>query len=174
MNTIPAPIERLSDHTRRTYLNTTSLDFGRFVSCLNDTDSPHGARKLFLARFQRTSHNIEMIEKASVAAATSIDATFAGPLAGLRPLTDAFVGLARPSTVLGKLQHLRRVPFGISVPIETAGGNYAWLGEGAAAGATRFDLATVTLRWAKASGMIVVTKELIKLSAPGRRRPAPQ
>jgi HK97 family phage major capsid protein len=113
------------------------------------------------------SVNLELVHKAAVAAGSTTDATFAGPLALANPLADAFLSMLRPRTLLGRIPGLRQVPFNVSVPQQTAAGTYGWVGQGAPMVVTKGDFATLTLGGAKAGGMIVVTKELAELSSPG-------
>lgn len=81
-------------------------------------------------------------------------------------MNDQFLELLRPATIIGRIPGLRNVPFNISVPIETASGTVAWVGEGAAKPVTKLTLSSVTLRWAKAAAIVVITKELAKFSRP--------
>jgi len=106
-----------------------------------------------------------MWTKAAVAPGTTTDATFAGPLAVRQPLND-FLELLRPRTLLGSIPGLRQVPFNISVPSQTAGGTYSWVGQGLAKPVTNAAYAAVTLDFAKAAGIIVLSEELVKLSTP--------
>jgi len=80
-------------------------------------------------------------------------------------MQDEFLELFRPATILGRIP-VRKVPFNISVPIETASGTVAWVGEGAPKPVTKLTLSSVTLRWAKAAAIVVITKELAKFSRP--------
>lgn len=109
---------------------------------------------------------VETMLKAAVAAGTTTDATWGGPLAVLQPLAGEFVELLRPATIIGKIPNLRKVPFNVSVPKQTAGGTYGWVGQGAAKPLTAAAFATVSLTMAKAAGIIVLTEELIKTSTP--------
>ena len=81
-----------------------------------------------------------------------------------------FLEFVRPRTLLGKIQHLRQVPFNISIASQTTGGTYGWVGQNKPKPVTKADFATVTLGIAKASGIIVVTEELTELSRPGAER----
>jgi HK97 family phage major capsid protein/HK97 family phage prohead protease len=106
-----------------------------------------------------------MWTKAAVAPGTTTDATFAGPLAVRQPINE-FLELLRPRTLLGQIPGLRQVPFNISVPSQTAGGTYSWVGQGLAKPVTNAAYAAVTLDFAKAAGIIVLSEELVKLSTP--------
>lgn len=109
---------------------------------------------------------VELMVKAAVAAGTTTDATWAGPLVVAQPLVNEFLALLRPRTLLGRIPGLRQVPFNVSVPSQTAGGTYSWVGQGNAKPVTSAAFATVSLGFAKAAGIIVLTEELVKLSSP--------
>lgn len=104
--------------------------------------------------------------KAAVAAGTTTDATWAGPLAAVQPMVNEFLELLRPATLIDSVQGFRKVPFNVSVPAQTGGGTYSWVGQGNAKPVTSAAFATVSVGFAKASGIIVLTEELVKLSTP--------
>jgi hypothetical protein len=52
------------------------------------------------------------------------------------------------------------------MPAQTAGGTYKWVGQGKMKPVTNAQYASVTLAFAKASGIIVLTEELVRLSTP--------
>ena len=103
--------------------------------------------------------------KAAVAAGTTTDATWAGPLVVTQPLNE-FLEMLRPRTLLGRIPGLRQVPFNVSVPAQTTGGTYAWVGQNKPKPVTKADYATVTVPFAKAAGIIVLSEELVMLSTP--------
>lgn len=103
--------------------------------------------------------------KAAVAVGTTTDATWAGPLVVTQPLNE-FLELLRPRTLLGRIPGLRQVPFNVSVPSQTTGGTYGWVGQNKPKAVTKADYATVTVPFAKAAGIIVLSEELVKLSTP--------
>lgn len=107
----------------------------------------------------------ELMTRAAVAAGTTTNATFAKPLVNVTPLDD-FLELLRPATLIGRIPGLRRVPFNVSMPTQTAGGTYGWVGEGAGKPVTNAQFASVSLGMAKAAGIIVLTAELVKSSSP--------
>ena len=105
--------------------------------------------------------------KAAVAAGTTTDATWAGPLAVAQPLVNEFLELLRPRPILGaSAARFRQVPFNVSVPSQTGGGTYSWVGQGNAKPVTSAAFATVSVPFAKAAGIIVLTEELVRLSSP--------
>jgi HK97 family phage major capsid protein len=109
---------------------------------------------------------VQMLQsRAAVAAGTTTTSGWASQLVQTNFINE-FLELLRPATLLGRIPGLRRVPFNISMPSQTAGGTYSWVGEGAAKPVTRPTYATVTLGMAKAAGIIVITKELARSSVP--------
>lgn len=109
---------------------------------------------------------VALMTKAAVAAGSTTDATWAGPLAVAQPLVDEFLELLRPRTLLGQIPGLRQVPFNVSVPSQTTGGTYAWVGQNKPKPVTKADYATISVPFAKAAGIIVLTEELVKISSP--------
>jgi HK97 family phage major capsid protein/HK97 family phage prohead protease len=103
--------------------------------------------------------------KAAVAVGVTTDATWAGPLVVTQPLNE-FLEMLRPRTLLGRIPGLRLVPFNVSIPSQTTGGTYAWVGQNKPKPVTKADYATVTVPFAKAAGIIVLSEELVKLSSP--------
>lgn len=110
--------------------------------------------------------DVELLLKAAVAAGTTLDATWAGPLAVAQPLVNEFLEMLRPATLIGKINNFRRVPFNVSVPSQTSGGTYQWVGQGSPKPVGALAFAAVTLGIAKAAGIIVLTEELVKISSP--------
>jgi HK97 family phage major capsid protein/HK97 family phage prohead protease len=117
------------------------------------------------AVFGESAEEVALSLRAAVAAGTTTDATWAAPLVQTNFLNE-FLELLRPATLLGRIPGLRRVPFNISMPAQTAGGTYAWVGQGSAKPLTNMAFSSVTLGQAKAAGIIVITKELARSSAP--------
>jgi HK97 family phage major capsid protein/HK97 family phage prohead protease len=103
--------------------------------------------------------------RAAVAPGTTVQATFAAPLVITNYITD-FLELLRPEVLIGKIKGLRHVPFNVSMPAQTAGGTYKWVGQGKIKPVTNAQYASVTLSFAKASGIIVLTEELVRMSTP--------
>ena len=106
------------------------------------------------------------ILKAASAAGTTTDADWALPLVEYQTLANEFIELLRPQTILGRVPNLRNVPFNVRMSRQTGGGTYGWVGEGAPKPVGTLSFDEVTLRWAKAAGIIVLTEELIRQSNP--------
>lgn len=112
-----------------------------------------------------SGEEIALAHRAAIAPGTTVQATFAAPLVQTNFLNE-FLELLRPATLIGRIPGLRRVPFNVSMPSQTAGGTYKWVGEGKYKPVTNAQFAAVTLGMAKASGIIVLTEELIRSSSP--------
>lgn len=113
------------------------------------------------------SPEIELCLKAAIEAGDTTTSGWASQLVpAAQQLENDFLELYRPLTIIGRLQGIRRVPFNISVPIETASGTAQWVGEGAPKPVTKLTLSSVTLRWAKAAAIVAITQELARFSRP--------
>jgi HK97 family phage major capsid protein/HK97 family phage prohead protease len=117
-------------------------------------------------QWKDTTPEVELWMKAAVTPGTTTDPLWAGALVQIQNLTSEFVELLRPATIIGKIAGLRRVPFNVQVPIQTAGGTYGWVGQGAPKPVTKLAFSTDSLGISKAAGIIVLTQELVRLSEP--------
>jgi len=120
----------------------------------------------FAEQWRDSTPEVEMVLKAAVAPGTINDATWAGPLMTLKPLTDEFIKLLRPATVIGNIPGLHYVPFNISVPSQTGGGTYQWVGQGAPKPVGKLQFGTLTMGITKCAGIIAITEELARFSSP--------
>lgn len=119
-----------------------------------------------LAERWKDTPEVGMVLKAAVAAGTTSDATWAAPLVQYENMQSEFIELLRPLTILGRLNSLRRVPFNVRIPRQTGGTSGTFVGEGAPAPVKKLDFDNVTLPWAKASTIVVLTAELARMSNP--------
>jgi HK97 family phage major capsid protein/HK97 family phage prohead protease len=118
-------------------------------------------------RWSDTTPEVEIVLKAAVEAGDTTTSGWASQLIpAAQQMQNEFLDLLRPATIIGRIPGLRRVPFNISVPVQTGGGTYAWVGEAVSKPVTKLTLSSATLRWAKAAGIIVITKELAMFSSP--------
>jgi HK97 family phage major capsid protein/HK97 family phage prohead protease len=114
---------------------------------------------------------VEMI-KATVAAGTVQDPTWAGALVGPAGLAfAAFLEFLRPTTIIGQfgvngVPNLTQVPFRTPLGAQTSGGQGYWVGEGHAKPLTKFDFTRTQLAELKVANIAVATKELIRQSSP--------
>jgi HK97 family phage major capsid protein len=165
-------------HTRngvpivRTRANTEpGIGFARYAAVMaaargNRYEAEQEARR----RFGDSADEVVAMIRVPVPAGTTQGATFAAPLVTPQNLTNEFLEMLRPATIIGRIPGLRNVPFNIAMPAQTGGGTYNWVGEGAAKPLTQAAFATVTLGFSKATGIIVLSKELVKFSNPSAER----
>jgi HK97 family phage major capsid protein/HK97 family phage prohead protease len=104
--------------------------------------------------------------KTAVAAGNTTDATWASPLAQYTNLAAEFIEYLRPLTVLGRLQGLRRVPFMVKIPRQTAGASGYWVGEGSGKPLSKLAFDSITMGPTKMATIVVITDELARVSSP--------
>ena len=97
---------------------------------------------------------------------TTTDANFASALVNQEVLTNEFIELLRPKTLLGRIEGFRRVPFNVKIPTQTGASTVGWVGEGQNKPATNPQFGTTTLGKHKVAGIVVMTDELIADSSP--------
>lgn len=107
-----------------------------------------------------------LVAKSAMAAGTTTDADWAEPLVIYQQMTSEFIELLRPATILGKMPRLRRVPFNIQVAGKTQGSTVGWVGQGSPKPVSELKFNEVTLGFAKAAGIVVITQELARFSTP--------
>jgi HK97 family phage major capsid protein/HK97 family phage prohead protease len=98
------------------------------------------------------------------------DTTTSGWASQLLPaaqqMTGDFLEMLRDLILIGRIPNLRSVPFNVAVPLQSGGGTYGYVGEGAAKPVTKPTYGSATLRFEKAAGIIVITQELARFSNP--------
>jgi len=117
-------------------------------------------------RWKDSTPEVEEVLKAAVTAGTTTDADWAQPLVAYQTMVAEFIELLRPATIIGQIPGLRRVPFNIRVAGTTQGSTVGWVGEGASKPVSEMKFTETLLGWAKAAGIVVITKELARFSAP--------
>jgi HK97 family phage major capsid protein/HK97 family phage prohead protease len=163
------------------------IEFARYAMCLakaqgNARDAldiaksqyPDQARVLNVLEAQKSMGSrgmSEMMEKAAVLAGTTVGTTWAAPLVQYQQFAGDFVEFLRPQTIIGKfgqngVPSLRQVPFNVTIPAQTSGGDAYWVGEGAPKPLTSFDFSSSNLRFTKLASIAVLTEELIRFSSP--------
>ena len=178
----PAPVlPRLSDITKAQVIEQQSLDFTKFLSTLAATrGDAYRAADMFLQRFPESFSASSMrkmleqnsggyidITKAATAPGTSSDAVWAKPLVGVQQLTSGFLAIAHSQSLLGRLG-LELIPANTKIPFQTADANFVWVPETYLAPTSKLAFSDgITLPATKVVGIVVITEELAKLSAPG-------
>jgi HK97 family phage major capsid protein len=140
--------------------------FTRYAMALAASKGNRSEALEFSKQWRDSTPEVELVLKAAVAAGTTTDAVWAGPLVPMRTMAEEFMELLRPATIIGRIPGLRRVPFNTNVPIQTGGGTYGWVGQGAPKPVTSLTFGTVGLGITKCAGIIVLTEELVRVSSP--------
>jgi HK97 family phage prohead protease len=105
-------------------------------------------------------------QKVAVVPGDASTTAWAGVLVQYQYLASDFAEFLYPLTVIGRIPGLRRVPFKVRVPRQTAAAGVGWVGEGRAKPLTQLAFDSVTLDYAKIAGIIPLTEELVRLSNP--------
>lgn len=106
-----------------------------------------------------------IVQKATVAAGSTSDSTWASPLVYAQNFGGDFITYLRARTLIGQAQ-FRPIPFNVRVGSQTSGGTAGWVGQGKAKPVTKFDFVAQTTGYTKVAGIAVLTQELIRLSDP--------
>jgi hypothetical protein len=165
-------LERLGVFTKQQRDLLGTLDVVRFLSCKALTGSMTGtsaaaAADLFQERWPSSPYGkqLELQRKAAMAPGGTTDPVWAGNLIA-PPTVTPLLQAVQKEAVPGRAG-FRQVPFNVSVPIQTAAGTFAWVGGNAPKPITAFAFSSnVQLKIAKASGIVVLSSELLKLAAP--------
>ena len=167
-------LPRLSEVTKSDIQEALSLDYAKFLSCYSETNLPGTAADLFLRRYpQAFGANIvrkalDVSTTAAVAPGNTTDTAWAAPLAAIQPFVDAFIAIARSASLLKRIPGLRTIPFNVKVPVQSGDAGYQWVAEGAPKPVSKLAFSTgISLGPTKATGIVVVTRELVTLSVPG-------
>jgi len=140
--------------------------FVRAAMALGAANGDHYRAMEIAKQWKSSTPEVELYLKAAVAPGNTTDATWAGPLAVMTNVTNEFISLLHPRTILGKIPGLTKVPFNTNVPSQTAGGVYSWVGQGAPKPVTSLGFGTVNLGINKVAGIIILTEELVRNSTP--------
>jgi ATP-dependent protease ClpP protease subunit len=178
---VRSTVERTDDVTRGAELRGAGpitvksnlpkgIGFSRYVrAMINGQGNPQLA--LLYAKSQRDwqTQSPEVAEYIKMTAVEGGDTTTSGWASEWvynQNLVSEFIELLRPMTVIGKLTGLRRVPFNIRVSGQDSGSTAYWSGQGKAIPVSKLNAIEVTLGIAKATGLVVLTQELVRSSEP--------
>lgn len=151
------------------------ITFARYAMCLGAAKGDlHSALAMAENRFGDSPEIVSTL-KSAVAAGTTTDATWAGPLVEYNQFAGDFVEYLRPKTIIGQfgtgiIPSLRSIPFNVHIRGQTSGGEGYWVGEGKPKPVTSFDFEDVYLGWAKVANIAVMTQELMRFSNPSAER----
>lgn len=110
---------------------------------------------------------LELTCKAIVEAGDTTTSGWASQLVpSAQQLQGEFLDMFRAATIIERLPGITRVPFNVAVPIRTAGGTAAWVGEAAPKPVSSETFTNVTLRFEKGAFIIPISQELARFSSP--------
>jgi HK97 family phage major capsid protein len=156
------------------------IAFARYAMCLTKAKGnhqlafqiaqkhyPHTENVVRTLKAQAEGANLqEMLQlKATVAAGTSLDSTWAAPLVYAQNFMGDFISYLRPRTLIGQA-NFRPVPFNVRIGGQTSGGTAQWVGQGKAKPVTKFDYTSTTVPFSKIAAIAVITQELARFSDP--------
>lgn len=142
------------------------IGLARYVKAVAQSKGNYDQAIRYAQQWDNSTPEVTEALKAAIAAGTTTDAAWAGPLVYSENLTSEFVEYLRPQTIIGKMAGLRRVPFNVRYPTQSAGSSVGWVGQGAAKKVGKLTLSYGTLGFAKAAGIVVITQELARFSSP--------
>lgn len=120
-----------------------------------------------IAKEWRDTPEVELILRAASAPATTTNVPWAGALVpGAQHLGSEFIEMLRPSTLLGRIPGLNRVPFNVKVPRQTADGVVTWVGQGAPKPVSMLAFDSVSLAEYKMAQILTFTQELARNASP--------
>lgn len=104
--------------------------------------------------------------KTAIPAGDTATSGWASELVYNTNLVSEFLEYLRPSTILGRIQGWRNVPFNIRVGGASSGLTGYWVGQGEPIPVSKATTTSVSLGITKAAGMAALTKELVRSSSP--------
>lgn len=156
------------------------IAFARYAMCLTAAKGNHAlAFQMAQKHYPKTEAVVKTLKaqaeganlqqmmhlKATVAAGTSLDSTWAGPLVYAETFMGDFISYLRPRTLIGQA-NFRPVPFNVRIGGQTSGGTAGWVGQGRAKPVTKFDYNATTVPFTKIAAIAVITQELARFSNP--------
>lgn len=113
-----------------------------------------------------TTPQVAKVLMAAVAGGDTTTAGWASELVYAQNLANEFIEILRPATVIGRIPGLTRVPFNVRMSGADQGTSAFWVGQGKPVPMSKMHTLAVTLGIAKAAGLVVLTEELVRSSAP--------
>lgn len=156
------------------------IAFARYAMCLTKAKGNHEmAFRLAEKHFPKTESIVRTLKaqaeganlqelmqlKATVAAGTTTENTWAAPLVYAQNFMGDFISYLRPRTLIGQAA-FRPIPFNVRIGGQTSGGTAQWVGQGKAKPVTKFDFNATTVPFTKIAAIAVITQELARFSDP--------
>lgn len=180
-NNIIVPGERVSNVQLKTKENLApGIMIARQAMCLVHAKGDHDKAFRLAQKYYPQSENLVnlfkaqadganladiMRTKATVAAGTTTDATWAAPLVYAQTTSQDFIEYLRPRTLIGQA-NFRPIPFNVRIPRQTSGGTAKWTGQGKSKPVTKFDFDAIFTSFTKIAAITVITEELARFSDP--------
>ncbi len=142
------------------------IGLARYVKALAFAKGNNAEAQMYAKQWDDSTPEVTLALKSAIAAGTTQDSGWAGPLVYNQNLASEFLEFLRPQTILGKLTGLHQVPFNIRFATQTAGSTMGWVGEGLGKPVSKLTLSSASLGFAKAAGIVVITQELARYSSP--------
>lgn len=117
-------------------------------------------------RWDNETPEVGQVLRAAVAAGTTTDPVWAGPLVQYQNMVSEFIELLRPKTIIGRITGFRAVPFDIRIPRQTTGAVANWVGEGLSKPVSSLGFDAITLGHYKIAVIVAITEELARFSNP--------
>lgn len=160
--------ERLSTLTLDQLRDARSLIAVRYLRYLEqDGGHEYSAFDRFAEHHKR---DFALLGKTVQNPGTTSEPGYAAPLVQLKPAFTAIVELARAAMILGRLPGVRRVPFATAGVGQTGGTAYGWAGENQPKLVGSMSYVAASLAVAKAIGIVIVSRELLRAGTPGAER----
>lgn len=136
------------------------------IAMVRANNNPYHAADL-ARQYWKDSPEVEKHIRAVIEAGDTTTSGWASQLVpSAQQMNDEFLEMLRDAMIIGRIPGLRRVPFNVAVPLQSGGGTYGYVGEGAPKPVTKPTYGSATLRFEKAAGIIVITEELARFSRP--------
>ena len=162
----PAPSPTGLVEVRAKFVPFKGQAFTRYIGALARSKGNLMLAAELAKAWEHETPEVGEVLRAAVAAGTTTDPAWAGPLVNYQIMASEFVELLRAQTVLGRLSGYRTVPFLVKIPRQTAGATAGWVGEGASKPVTAEAFDQLTVPWAKMAVICVITQELARFSNP--------
>lgn len=154
------------------------IAFARYAMCLTKAKGNHAlAFEMAKRHYPQTESIVKTLKmqaegadianmfkvRAAVAAGTTTDATWAGPLAEPSTFMGDFIDYLRPRTLIGQA-NFEPIPFNVRIGGATSGGTAGWVGQGKGKPVTKFDFNDTTTQYTKVAAIAVITQELARFN----------
>jgi HK97 family phage major capsid protein len=160
------PLNPTPDVEVRTFKPFPGQELARYVMAMAASKGNLMQALEIAKRWDNETPNVTHVLRAAVAAGTTTDPAWAGPLVYYQNLVSDFIEFLRPLTIFGQLSGYRTIPFNVRIPRQTAGSTAQWVGEGLSKPVSALAFDAITVPWTKLAVIIVITQELARFSNP--------